>query len=126
MDILTTFILPVLATPLADAIKKGVSKLFGRSIEEEIKLMQAEVEKLKALAELDKPSDNISQWVANLRASFRYIIVGVVVLVTCIIGVIGYIYSPESRPTIINAFLEFSGACTSFIIGNRIYLSFKK
>lgn len=126
MEILTTLILPALVTPFSDIVKRLASRWLGRSVDEEIKLMQAETEKLRVLAELDKPSDNISLWVANLRASFRYIIVGFVVLITSIIGIIGYILSPEARPTIINAFLEFASACTSFIIGNRIYLSLKK
>lgn len=123
---LLTFLAPALATPLCDLIKSLSSKLFKRDIETEMKLAQIEIEKLKALAELDKPAENISLWVANLRASFRYIIVGFIVIITSIIGIIGFIYSPESRPLILSAFLEFAGASTSFIIGNRLYLSLKK
>lgn len=126
MDLITGLILPALITPFSDIVKRLASRWLGRSVDEEIKLMQAETEKLKVLAELDKPSENISVWVANLRASFRYIVVGFVVVVTAVIGVLGFILSPEARPVIISSFLEFASACTSFIIGNRIYLSLKR
>lgn len=117
-----SLIIPALLPPVADGFKRITSKWFGRSVEEEIKLMQAETEKLKALAELDKPSDNISVWVANLRASFRYIAIGLVLIVTCILGIIGFITTPDLRPAIMENFLKVASSCLFFMIGDRVYL----
>ena len=79
MASILSLVIPALIPALADGIRGVFGKLTGgagakpQNVEEQIKLMAAENERLKALAELDKPAENISPWVADLRASFRYI-----------------------------------------------------
>jgi hypothetical protein len=63
-----------------------------------------------------------SQWIVDLRASFRYVIISAILLFTGVIvffpGIVG--------ATVIGVFLDMSGACMSFVIGERMYLSIKK
>lgn len=79
-------ILPALLPAASDAIRGLVSRLTNgagarpQNVDEEIRLMEAQTARLQALAELDRPAGNISQWVADLRASFRYIAAGVVIV----------------------------------------------
>jgi len=122
MGTLLTMILPAFAAPIADGIKALTRKYAGVSVDDEIKLLTANTDKLKALAELDKPADNISPWVANLRASFRYICAGVIVLAAIASGIYSMVCVPELRAAVCSAFLELAGAAFSFVFGERMYL----
>src|SRR3970040_2456419 len=48
-------------------------KWIGLSVDDQIKLENANIERLKAMALLDNPNGTPSQWVVDLRGSFRYI-----------------------------------------------------
>lgn len=126
MSVLLNLILPALVPAFADGVRGVIAKFTGsagarpQNVAESIQLMQAESEKLKALAELDRPAANISLWVANLRASFRYIAVGAIVTAT-LAGV-----ALKVDPVSLAVLLDLSGACMSFIIGERMYLGLKK
>jgi hypothetical protein len=58
-----------------EGIKQAAARLFGgvraTSVDEQIKLDVNEIEKIKALALLDAPAGQPSQWVVDLRASAR-------------------------------------------------------
>ncbi len=126
MSGLLTLLLPALAAPLADGFRAVVGRLTQgaganpQNVGEKIQLMQAEVEKMQALAALDTPSGTISLWVANFRASFRYFAVSGIVLST-IAGVFVGIDAAA-----LAVLLDLSGASMSFIIGERMYLGLKK
>lgn len=122
LDILS-IVIPALLPPIADGLKRLTSKWFGRSVDEEIKIMQAESEKIRALAEIDKPSDNISPWVANLRASARYIVVYLVLGTACILSIVGFIYAPQLRGSILEAYFKIASACVFFLFGDRVYIN---
>ena len=83
---LLNMIVPALIPAFADGIRGIFSWISGgrgaqpQNVDEQIKLMQAETERLRAVSELDKPVGDISRWVANLRASFRYIAAGLVLI----------------------------------------------
>jgi hypothetical protein len=55
-------------------------KWFGLSVDDEIKMRASDIDRLKALAELDNPHGTPSQWIIDLRASFRYVSAGVSIL----------------------------------------------
>lgn len=124
--ILETLVLPALVPALAD----GVRGLFARiaqgkggqpqNIDEQIKLMQAQTERVKALAEIDALSPNASPWVADLRGAFRYVAVGGVLLATMAASL------THTEPDTMAVLLDLSGACMAFIIGERMYLGLKK
>lgn len=122
MGTILTMILPAFAAPIADGIKAITRKFSGQSVDDDIKLLAANTEKLKALAELDKPADNISPWVADLRASFRYLCAGVIVLAAIASGIYAMVCVPELRAVVCSAFLELAGAAFSFVFGERMYL----
>ncbi|GAJ07654.1 unnamed protein product, partial [marine sediment metagenome] len=83
--ILTTLI-PAFFPVIGDAFKMLISKITGtpmgepKDFKDFLAMESLKIEKLKALAELDKVVGDISRWVADLRASFRYIFVGVIIL----------------------------------------------
>lgn len=122
MGTILTMILPAFTAPIADGIKALIRKKTGVSVDDEIKLLNANTEKLKALAAVDQPAANISGWVADLRASFRYICAGVIVLSAVVLASYACATSPEMRPAVVGAFLELTGAAFSFIFGERMYL----
>lgn len=97
----------------------GISRKWaGLSVDDEIKLSNANVTRLKALAELDNPHGTPSQWVVDLRGSFRYI--------ACGIFVVGGLSMPFLIPSFANLGLEAAVAASSFIFGERMVLSLKK
>lgn len=89
---------------------------FGLSVDDQIKLENAGVERLKALAQLDTPVGQPSQWVVDLRAAFRYVACGLFVGV----GVIKLIWpDPIFTPLAVEAAVSAS----SFIFGERMLLA---
>lgn len=123
---LLTILLPALIPSLTDALRGLISRVTGgtgaqpQNVNEKIQLMQAETARLQALAALDTPSANISKWVANLRASFRYIAVGAIEL-SAVIAVFSGVEGPG-----LAVLLDLAGAGMSFIIGERMYLAIKR
>lgn len=126
MTALLSLILPALVPVASDAIRGIVGRLTGgtgaipQNVDEEIKLMHARTENLKALAELDKPSGNISQWVADLRASFRYIAAGLIILAAIVT-----LFVPTSVETV-DIVWQAAGSVWAFIFGDRAYQYIKR
>ena len=119
---LLTILLPSLIPALADGIRGLIARITGgagsqpQNVNETIQLMNAQTERLKALADLDKPTGEISKWVADLRAAFRYIAVGAIEL-AAITAVFAGIEGPG-----LAVLLDLAGAAMAFIIGERMYL----
>jgi hypothetical protein len=127
MGSLINLILPALVPAFTDGVRGLFAKFTGgaggqpQNMQERISLIQAETEKLKALAQLDTPSGEPSKWIVDLRACYRYVIITFILLAT-----IAVVYSPNVPVSIVAVFLDMTGACMSFIIGERMYLSIKK
>jgi hypothetical protein len=107
-----------------EGIKQLMTNFFGgvkaTTIEDQIKLDTNEIEKLKALAELDKPIGQPSQWVVDLRASARYI--GALAVIT--VG-ISTLYAPVDVHIQAIA-LEAANIAFGFLFGSRIVAGLKK
>lgn len=118
-------ILAALLPAAVDGVKQVISKYSGvvraTNIDEQIKLDQSQVDKLKALATLDNPYGTPSQWVVDLRASFRYVAAAIVILAG-----LGVQLVPTVTLEIRIAGLEFASMAFSFIFGDRVYLNLKK
>ena len=121
-------IAPALVPAFTDAVRGIIAKITGgaggqpQNVEERIQLMQAEAQKLQALAQLDNPEGTPSQWIIDLRACYRYVIISAILIFT---GVV--VFNPTIVGTaVVSVFLDMTGACMSFIIGERMYLSIKK
>jgi hypothetical protein len=128
MTSLLSLILPALVPAFADGARGLIAKFTGgaggqpQNIKERIELMQAESAKLQALAALDTPTGEPSKWIINLRASFRYIIISAIMIFTAII-----VFNPDVvGATVVAVFLDMTGACMSFVIGERMYLAIKR
>lgn len=128
MGTLLTVLLPALVPALADGFRGLLAKVTGisgaqpQNVSEVIRLMEAQTDRLKALAELDKLAPNVSPWVADLRGAFRYVAVGVIELA----AILGAFYPEGISPGALQVLLELAGASMSFIIGERMYLAIKK
>ena len=124
---LLSFLLPVVVPALTDGVR-GLFAKFSKgaggtpqNVDERIKLMVAETDRLKALAEIDKPAGEPSLWVNNLRSSFRYIAIIIIWLATD-----GAVFTTSVPEAITLIMLDLSGACMSFVIGERMYLTLRK
>ena len=121
-----SLVVPALIPAVADGLRGIFSRLTGgagakpQNVEEQIKLMAAENERLKALAELDKPAENISPWVADLRASFRYVAGGLIIL-----GAVSTLYLPADL-LVQDAIWNLAGSVFAFLFGDRMYFKFTK
>ena len=93
------------------------------TIDEVIKLENANVSRLEALSKLDNPFGAPSQWVVDLRASFRYIAAGLFVG-----GFVLNLILAATMPAAA-AFVpvtgELAAGAASFIFGERLLLNFK-
>lgn len=121
---LLELLLPALLPSVIDAAKGlfgGLGrKIGGLSVEDEIKLEGAGVEKLKALAALDTPSGTPSQWVVDLRAAFRYVAAGVSILIGAYLG-----YKFAAIPDALELAGQLISAPFAFIFGERLYFGMK-
>ena len=123
-----SLILPALVPAFSDGVRGIIAKFTGgaggqpQNVEERVKLMEAEAAKLQALAALDGVNGEPSKWIINLRASFRYVIISSIMLFT---GVI--VFTPDIvGASVVAIFLDMTGACMSFVIGERMYLTLRK
>ena len=107
-----------------EGIKQLMTNFFGgvkaTSIEDQIKLDANEIEKIKAIAELDKPIGAPSQWVVDLRASARYI----GALAVIVVG-ISTLYAPVDVRIQAIA-LEAANIAFGFLFGSRIVANLRK
>jgi hypothetical protein len=123
-----SLILPALVPAFSDGVRGIIAKFTGgaggqpQNVEERVKLMEAEAAKLQALAALDGVNGEPSKWIINLRASFRYVIISSIMIFT---GVI--VFTPDIvGASVVAIFLDMTGACMSFVIGERMYLTLRK
>lgn len=115
---LLELILPAVLPAAMDGLKNllgGISrKIGGLSVDDQLKLETANVDRLKALSALDTPVGTPSQWVIDLRASFRYIGAGVSILA----GVGLMFYNPLIAEGLASQLIS---APFAFIFGERLY-----
>jgi hypothetical protein len=113
-------LLPVAVESGKQIITKWVGGVRPTSIDEQIKLEQAEVSRIEALAKLDTPVGTPSQWVIDLRASARY--VGALLVIA--VG-ISTLYVPVQE-TIRTLALEAANIAFGFLFGSRIVAGWAK
>jgi hypothetical protein len=108
----------------AEAVKQLINKFTGgvkpATIDEQIRLDQNDIERTKALAALDTPIGQPSQWVVDLRASARYVGALVVILV----GVFG-LFAPIDD-SVKSMGLEAANIAFGFLFGSRIVSHWNK
>ena len=107
---------------------EGVKQLIARfvgvrptSIDEQIKLDNSEIERIKALAALDTPVGTPSQWVVDLRASARY--VGALVVIAAGISTFYVTGVPQEVQVLA---LQAANIAFGFLFGTRLVANWSK
>lgn len=113
-------LVPVGVEGIKQAIVRWTGGVKATTVDEQIKLQDAEVKRLEALAALDNPHGTPSQWVVDLRASSRYL--GALVVIAA--GVLT-LYIPNMPSEIVAIAMEGSSVCFGFLFGQRIVVNFK-
>jgi hypothetical protein len=107
-----------------DGIKSLIGMVTGGvkpvSVDEQIKLDQSEISRIEALAKLDNPYGQPSQWVVDLRASSRYL--GALTVIA--VG-LSTLYLPVD-PFVQRIGLEAANIAFGFLFGSRIMANLKK
>lgn len=120
--LLTSVAIPVLVDFIKTAAPSFSRKIFGLSVDDEIKLESAQIQRLTALAQLDNPYGVPSQWVVDLRGSFRYVAAASLILGGLGLAAYGAV---QTDPEAIAVGIEMASAPFGFIFGERLVLSYK-
>jgi len=113
-------LVPIGVEGIKQAIGKWAGSVKAVTVDEQIKLDEAEIRRLEAVAKLDTPIGQPSQWVVDLRASARYI--GALLVIA--VG-ISTLYIPVDV-VIQSLALEAANIAFGFLFGSRIIAGFKK
>lgn len=113
-------LVPIGVEGIKQAIGKWAGGVKAVTVDEQIKLDEAEIRRLEAVAKLDTPIGQPSQWVVDLRASARYL--GALLVIA--VGV-STLYIPMDA-TIQSLALEAANIAFGFLFGSRIIAGFKK
>lgn len=119
-------LLPALLPVATDGIRGVFNRFTGgagakpANTQEVIALMQAETERLEALAEIDAAASNVHAWVNDVRALQRPVAAGL------IIG--GYVLATAigSEATTIDTLASYAQMVTFYLFGDRTYMYMKK
>jgi len=121
IETIVAALVPVGIEGIKQAITKWTGGVKPTTVDEQIKLQEADISRLEAVAKLDNPYGVPSQWVVDLRASSRYIgALGVIAA-----GLIT-LYVPNMPDYIIALAMEATGVVFGFLFGQRIVVNFKK
>ena len=119
---LISALLPAVISLFKDGLGAATRRWIGLSVDDQVKLDNANVARLEALSKLDNPYGTPSQWIVDLRASFRYI--AALVLILAGLGLM--FYASETDPALVKLGIELAGAPFSFIFGERLMLSLRQ
>lgn len=129
IEILTTMVLPALLPVGTNAIKEATAKWLGspgpRTFEESLQWEQAQVARMEAIAKLDTVAGSPSQWVTDVRASARYVIVfliiGWAIVAYAIHGedsLVAYSTAGEPVATMLGQLVQ---SAVFFLLGDRLF-----
>lgn len=126
IELLLSTVVPALLPAFSDGVRGLIARFTSsagaapQNVDEHVTLLEAQTAQLQALAELDRPQGNISQWVADLRASARYIATFIVILNG--VGQAAFNNDPE----MVSLSLELAQGGFFFLFGDRVYLHLKR
>lgn len=111
---------------ITDVVRAGINRLTGgagaqpANVAEAIQLMEADVKRVQAMAELDKV-ENTSKWVNDVRAMQRPVAVTLVLIVW-----MGVVFTPSVDEEVLNIVANLASAAVFYLLGDRTYLYFKR
>ena len=118
-------ILAALLPVASDGIRGLVTKWTGgagakpANVEEAVRLIDADISRMKALAELDRP-ENTSVWVNDVRALQRPAAVALVIVSWLGIGLL------STDPQLIDISGNLAASVVFYLFGDRTYMHFKR
>ncbi len=115
-------LVPVIVDWVKSAAPAVTRKVFGESVDDQVKLEQSAVARLEVLSKLDNPYGTPSQWVIDLRGAFRYIAAAVLILGGMALAGYG---ATTAQPVLVAAGLDVAASPFGFIFGERLVLTFK-
>lgn len=125
MSILLTTLLSALLPVGVEGIKQViVTKMGGvkaTTVAEQIQLDENDVKRLQAIAALDTPIGQPSQWVVDLRASARYVMAALVIASGA-----AALFVPDVSIEVKTMGFEAANIAFGFLFGQRIISNFKK
>lgn len=124
LSTLLSSLLPVGAEGIKQLIISKAGGVKPTTVEEQIKLDNNDIERIKAVAALDNPGGTPSQWVVDLRASSRYLAAW-----GCIVLGSGMIVSGIVQPRLAAlsvAGTELVSVAFGFLFGTRLVANFNK
>lgn len=128
MSLLLNALLSSLIPVGVEGVKQVVASKFGGvkplTIDDQIRLEQAEIERAKAVAALDNPGGTPSQWVVDLRASSRYVAAWLSILLGAGMVVAGT--QATTGATLIAAGSELISVAFGFLFGTRLVAGWGK
>jgi hypothetical protein len=131
LSTLLTVVLPALLPVFADGAKAVINKVTGGAgaqpgnFQEAMELARFDLEKLKTLAELDRPSGNTSQWVADLRGSARYLSVGIILVIWGIVTIVDLFTTFKLEAVAYTLVADMATSAFFFLFGDRVYMGIK-
>lgn len=121
LETIVSALVPVAVEGVKQAASRWLGGVRATTIEEQIQLDQGEIEKIRALADLDRPIGEPSQWVIDLRASARYL--GALGVISA--GILS-LYIPALDDTVKTVALEAANIAFGFLFGTRIVANMRK
>lgn len=118
---LISALLPVGVEGIKQVITTKLGGVKATTVDDQIRLDQNDIEKLKTIAILDAPGGTPSQWVVDLRASSRYI--GALSVIA--VG-IGSVFISNLDPAVKLICLDAANIAFGFLFGTRIVSSWRK
>lgn len=119
---LETLLISAVLPAALDLFKNGMAaitrKWVGLSVDDQLKLQAADIERLKALAALDNPYGTPSAWVVDLRGAFRYVAAALLIVGGLCVVAFGVSYGNVEAIAI---GMETAGAPFAFIFGERLW-----
>lgn len=119
---LTSVLVPIFLDFFKSAAPAVSRKVFGESVEDTIKLANLDISRVEALSKLDNPYGTPSQWVVDLRGSFRYVAAGALILGG--LGLAGF-GAYAANPVLVVAGLDLASSPFGFIFGERLVMTYK-
>lgn len=128
LSMLLTTLLPALLPVAIDGAKGVINKITDNAnalpsnFGEFLQLQEFQLKKLELMARLDQPAGQISMWVADLRASIRYLAVCFILVVWGAITALNLPLDTQEYELLAN----LAQSAFFFLFGERVYMGLKK
>lgn len=127
MSALLSAILPALLPAAADGLRGIFSRITGgkgalpQNIGEVVQIMNAETDRMRALAQLDTPTGELYKWVSSFRALQRPALSTLIIL-----GYMIAVFASDASQETLDMLGSYAQMVTFYLFGDRAYNYIKK